>query len=230
MHSVPMSLQRRTLWLITFSIAMGYLEAAVVVYLRYLYYPSGFEFPLVVMSAEAGVVEILREAATVIMLLAIGILTGYNARQRLAYFLISFAVWDLFYYVFLKLTLDWPASFFTWDILFLIPAPWVGPVLSPIIVCALMLALAFTILKNERRQVMYSLNWQEWALILTGSLVVVIAWMRDYITYSGRVSDSPDRAMTVLASYVPSHFSWPLFMGGVLLIALGNLSLYRRSR
>jgi hypothetical protein len=34
------------IWLAVFSMAMGYLESAVVVYLRKLYYPDGFKFPL----------------------------------------------------------------------------------------------------------------------------------------------------------------------------------------
>lgn len=223
-----MSLRNRILWLIAFSIAMGYLEAAVVVYLRYLYYPEGFRFPLVVLSPEVGLVEIFREAATVIMLLGVGILAGYNARQRLAFFLMAFAIWDLFYYVFLKLTLGWPESFLTWDILFLIPAPWVGPVLSPVLVCFTMLALATVILLNERVGLSRGLNWRHWLFIVSGSLVIVINWMWDYIVYSGRISDSPDKALEVLSSYVPVHFNWWMFGFGEALIIMG-IALYYKS-
>ena len=37
--------------LLLYAVAMGYLEAAVVVYLRAIYYPEGFSFPLKPMDA-----------------------------------------------------------------------------------------------------------------------------------------------------------------------------------
>jgi len=79
------SLRKQLLWLIFFSVAMGFLETAVVVYLRLLYYPKGFEFPLVALSDKVAVVEILREAATVVMLAGVGFLTGKNLPQRIAF-------------------------------------------------------------------------------------------------------------------------------------------------
>jgi hypothetical protein len=224
-----MSLIKRTLWLIAFSIAMGFLETAVVVYLRLLYYPQGFGFPLVILSPEVGIVEILREAATVIMLLGVGILAGDTSRQRLAFFIMAFAIWDLFYYVFLKVFLDWPESLFTWDILFLIPAPWVGPVLSPVLVCFAMLAFSFILLRNDYRGVPTDIGRRNWILILVGCLVIVTAWMWDYVKYSGRISDSPSKAMEVLATYVPQQFDWWLFGAGELLILVGLILYYKRS-
>jgi uncharacterized membrane protein len=225
-----MSLLNRTLWLITFSIAMGFLETAVVVYLRLLYYPHGFGFPLVVLSPEVGIVEILREAATVIMLLGVGVLTGTTPRQRLAYFIMAFAIWDLFYYVFLKVFLDWPESFLTWDILFLIPAPWVGPVLSPVLVCLAMLAFSIILLRNDYRGVPTRIGRRNWFFILMGCLVIVISWMWDYVAYSGRISDAPDKAMEVLATYVPQQFNWWLFGIGEMLILLGLYLYWKKSR
>ena len=226
----PQNLKHRIIWLIFFSIAMGFLETAVVVYLRLLYYPEGFDFPLVVMGPSVGLVEILREAATVIMLLGVGVLAGINARQRFAFFLLSFAIWDLFYYIFLKIFLDWPASVFTWDILFLIPAPWVGPVLSPVIICFTMIALTSIILYNEKHQAPKYLTWQHWSLLIAGSLIVIASWMWDYIAYSGRITDSPENALEVLASYVPETFNWWIFGVGEGLIVLGIWLYYRRSR
>ena len=223
-----MSLFSRTLWLLAFSMSMGFLEAAVVVYLRLLYYPQGFGFPLVVLSPAVGIVEIFREAATIIMLLGIGVLAGHNARQRLAFFLMSFAVWDLFYYVFLKLTLGWPESFLTWDILFLIPAPWVGPVLSPLIICFTMLGFSAIILRNEKLGISYRLNWEHWSFLISGSLIIILAWMWDYIAYSGRFSDAPDKALQVLSTYVPVYFNWWMFSVGEIVIVTG-IALYYRS-
>jgi hypothetical protein len=206
---------------------MGFLEAAVVVYLRELYYPNGFAFPLVVLGPKVGIVEILREAATLVMLLSIAFLTGHNNRQRFAYFLIAFAVWDSFYYIFLKLFLDWPASFLTWDILFLIPAPWVGPVLSPLIACTTMLVLAWIILRNEIQGITRRLEWVHWLLLVVGSLVIVGVWMWDYISLSGGLSASPEQALAVLSTHVPSTFNWWAFSAGEGLI-LAGIVLYAK--
>ena len=105
------------------SIAMGFLECAVVIYMREILYPGGFEFPLAAIEGDLALTEILREAATMVMLLAIGLMAGRNRSERFAWFLYSFAVWDIFYYVFLKILIGWPSSLLTWDILFLIPMP-----------------------------------------------------------------------------------------------------------
>jgi hypothetical protein len=223
------SLRKQLLWLIFFSVAMGFLETAVVVYLRLLYYPKGFEFPLVALSDKVAVVEILREAATVVMLAGVGFLTGKNLPQRIAFFLLAFSIWDLFYYVFLKLILDWPSSLLTWDILFLIPAPWVGPVLSAVIASFTMILLAAAILQKEFLSRSQKINRREWALLTVGSFIVILSWMWDYIKYSGRVADVSRSALETLSSYVPYQFNWWLFgFGEVFFFAA--IFLYSRKR
>ncbi len=222
-------LRKQLLWLIVFSIAMGFLETAVVVYLRLLYYPKGFEFPLVALSNGVAVVEILREAATVVMLVGVGVLAGKNLPQRIASFLLAFAIWDLFYYVFLKLILDWPASLLTWDILFLIPAPWVGPVLSAVIASFTMILLAAVILQKEFHHRSQKINRQELVLLTIGSLVVILSWMWDYIKYSGRVADVSRKALETLSTYVPDHFNWWLFGVGEVFFLMA-IFLYSRKQ
>jgi len=100
-----------------FAIAMAYLEAVVVVYLRELYYPDGFHFPLILIPAEIAWIEIGREAATIVMLWMVATLAAKNFRQKFAWFIFNFAVWDIFYYVWLKVMLDWPQSWlaFRWS-------------------------------------------------------------------------------------------------------------------
>jgi hypothetical protein len=110
-----------------FAIAMAWVESAVVFYLRTMidriepYQPN----PL----PEFGGLEkaeLTRELATLVMLAAVGWLAGRNWRSRMGYFLVAFGVWDIFYYVFLKVLTGWPRSLLDWDILFLIPLPWWG--------------------------------------------------------------------------------------------------------
>ncbi len=138
-------------WVVVFSIAMGYLEAAVVVYLRELYYPEGFDFPLKEMDMGIIVTELFREAATMIMLLSIGFLAAKRKIERLAYFVLPFAIWDIFYYVFLKVALGWPESLLTWDILFMLPVTWVGPVICPVInsLTMILLCMQFSIIQAK---------------------------------------------------------------------------------
>ena len=79
-------------------------------------------------------IEIGREAATLIMLLGVAMLAGADRWERFLAFCLSFGVWDIFYYAWLWIFVRWPASLFTWDLLFLIPVPWIGPVLAPVLV------------------------------------------------------------------------------------------------
>ena len=139
------NLIKKIIWITIFSIAMAFVEAAVVVYLRAIYYPEGFAFPLTPRTDTIIGVELLREFATILMLLSIAVLTGRRGWERFAYFLFCFGIWDIFYYIWLKLLLDWPSSIFEWDILFLIPLPWIGPVIAPVFLSMLMIIFGFSI-------------------------------------------------------------------------------------
>jgi hypothetical protein len=222
-----LNFKRLFIWLTLFSIAMGYLETAVVVYLRAIYYPHGFGFPLVNMNTSIALTELGREAATIIMLAGIGILTGKNPTQRFAMFLYSFAIWDIFYYVFLKMILNWPESLFTWDILFLIPLPWVGPVICPCIISLSMILLAVLLVYFNNKNPDLNVNAKEWLLFITGSLVVIFSFVLDCYKcihlYKGEVLDA-------IAQYVPLHFDWWIFWLGEFLILTAIFMFYFRSK
>jgi hypothetical protein len=89
------------------------------------------------------VIEITREFSTLLMLFSVAWISGRNFLQQLSVFLFLFGIWDIFYYVALKIFLDWPGSFLTWDLLFLIPITWLGPVLAPVICSVVMILTAF---------------------------------------------------------------------------------------
>jgi len=127
-------MRRHLTWLTTYAVAMAYVESAAVVYLRGIYYPHGFEFPLTPMSPSMAAIEIGREAAPIVMLLGVAALAGEDRWERFLAFCFSFGVWDLFYYGWLWTFIRWPPSLFTWDVLFLIPVPWAGPVLAPVLI------------------------------------------------------------------------------------------------
>ena len=143
-----MSLKHKIIIITTFAIAMGFLEAAVVVYMREILYPAGFEFPLSPIPVNLALTELFRELATMIMLLSIGFLAARRFSTGFAWFIYSFAIWDIFYYVFLWAILGWPESLMTWDVLFLIPTTWTGPVLAPLVLSLTMILLAMIILQK----------------------------------------------------------------------------------
>ncbi len=224
------AMQKQLMWLVLFSIAMGFLESAVVVYLRQLYYPSGFRFPLTIMDVHVFVTELLREAATLIMLVGVAVLGASPPRQRFAFFLIAFAVWDIFYYVFLKVLLDWPESLLTWDILFLLPVPWVGPVLAPCIVSLTMTLLAVVILQGDIQLKPVKIGLLEWSLLGSGSLVLLVSWTWDYVIMFGPGIPTAEQSISFFATYVPQYYSWWVFGLGELLLLSAIYSLYRRTR
>jgi hypothetical protein len=216
-------------WLTLFSIAMGYLETAVVVYMRKLYYPDGFKFPLVPISPDIAGTEFWREAATIIMLIAIGILAGKNASQRFVFFLYAFAVWDIFYYVFLYVILSWPSSLFTWDILFIIPFPWIGPVICPCLVSLTMIALMISTIYWQLKGKSGKLSSFEKLILASGCLVVIISFIWDYLSFVHN-HHSAKSSFTLAhnkelfsegAGYIPQEFSWMMFWCGEIMIAGG---------
>lgn len=212
-------------WLTLFSIAMGFMETAVVVDLRELYYPKGFDFPLMPIAPKIALTEFLREAATIIMLAGIGILAGKNKMQRLAFFIYAFAIWDIFYYVFLKLLLDWPESLLTWDILFLIPIPWVGPVLAPCIVSLTMIVLAAAIVILQKKEYTVYFSWKEYTLLLLGCQVIIGSFLWDYIeahtTSQIWFPSSETELLKDMTNYIPQAYNWWIFWTGELMLAYG---------
>ena len=230
------SLRRTLIWSSIFSVAMGYLEAAVVIYLRRLYYPDGFAFPLVPITPDIGMIEFLREAATIIMLLGIAVIAGRNTAQRFALFIFCFAVWDIFYYVFLKVFDGWPASLLTWDILFIIPVPWVGPVLAPCLVSLTMIVLTLVIIFAAEKDQHVRIGWLSWVLIIIGALDIILSFTIDYYSYvmaNGHSAWKPTDDLGLfydIAHYVPQSFDWRIFLLGEFLILGAIVNIFIQIR
>lgn len=161
--------------IVLFGIAFGLVEAMVVIYLRQVLTTSSHDIfmhakdlgtkamlislgfvvflkPEVLSFWDTLHLELFREAATIIMLLTLSYVAGKAWRERFAYFLLSFAVWDIFYYIWLHLFIGWPKSLFDVDILFLIPVPWVAPVVVPIFISIIMILFSVVLLKYDFRR------------------------------------------------------------------------------
>jgi len=154
---------RQLLFATFFALAFGFVEAAVVIYLRAAtgllpgyagtlsevqrmgrgtaLYPAAItQFPQSLLT-----VEVLREGATIVMLVSFAMLAAARARERSAVFLWTFALWDIGYYAGLWATIRWPSSLTDPDVLFLIPVPWVAQVWFPLLVSVLaLIAVGFS--------------------------------------------------------------------------------------
>lgn len=177
-----------------FACAMAYLESAVVVYLRMLYYPEGFEIILKPMPLRVYLVELGREAATMVMLFVLARLAFRSFWMRFSTFLYLFAVWDIFYYVWLFVFIHWPQSLTTWDILFLIPVAWIGPVWSPLLVSLNFILASIILNVMFRRGIVLRSRWYHWIVAIAGACMI-------FYSYVDRVPD-------LLKGISPTTYSW----------------------
>jgi hypothetical protein len=221
-------------WLTVFAVAMGFMESSVVIYLRSIYYPEGFAFPLKLIDPHIAFTEIIREVGTILMLISVAIFTGRNRTEKLGNFIYTFAVWDIFYYIFLKIILDWPASLFTWDVLFLIPTTWVGPVLAPIILSLVMIVFSISISIASNKYPKPEITKLNWTLLIVGSLIIIISFTLDYSLFlfkefSVRELFSGDMNLELIeyaTRYTPRRFFWLVYIFGTfsILVAIFRYS------
>jgi hypothetical protein len=161
------------------------------------------------------IAEIGREAATILMLAAIALAVARDAGEWAAVFVFTFGVWDIVFYASLKLLLDWPASLFTWDILFLIPVPWSGPVLAPVLVSLAMIAAAVFHLWARAQDKPVRIGAAHWRGILAGAFVIIVSFAMDY--------------RHIMAGGMPHEFNWSVFLVGMLLGLGSYLHAARKS-
>jgi hypothetical protein len=215
-------------WVTFFAVSMGFFESSVVIYIRQIVYPGGFVFPLQPLPKNLLTTEVLREAFSLLMLLSVGILAGRSAITKFAWFIYSFAVWDIFYYIFLKILTGWPESFMTTDILFLLPVIWVGPVVSPLILSLIMILFALLIhyFSSIHRQV--QLKIREILFLTAGALVIVISFTEDYArfifknySFEGIRKLTSESLLQLSFKYYPGNFDWIAFAIGVIFILAG---------
>jgi hypothetical protein len=215
----PGSFRATAVVVIALGAAMGYLEAVVVVYLRAalglveltptpILDPAGFE--------AYAAMEIAREAATLVMIAAVGWLAGRSWVERLAWAAVVFGTWDIAYYVGLWVTIDWPPALDTWDLLFLIPVPWVGPVWAPLVVSMALIGCGLAAAQRIRAGRPVQVGRLEVALALAGGALVILSFLPD--------------AARVLDGDAAPWSTWPLFwLGMALAVVAAALALSGRA-
>jgi hypothetical protein len=199
--------------LVAFAVAMAFVEAAVVVYLREII-GGGPLFPMKEIPATLLIVEVGREAATIVMLLSVAFLSFRGEARRMGAFLLLFAVWDVFYYLWLRVTIGWPAGVADWDVLFLIPLPWVGPVWSVLLICAGMLVFSILFLQAPE-DARFTPDLRGWACGLAGMVTVVATYILEWVKIG-------------YGTGVPSRFSFLPFLAGLALLGISGWITWRK--
>ena len=203
-----------------FAIAMAYLESAVVVYLREaLGVGTGDVFPIDLeseLSGRLGWIEVGREAATLLMIGGIGWVAGRTGLERLAWAAVVFGIWDIGYYFWLWAFSGWPESPLTWDLLFLIPAPWAGPVWAPMAVSLALVGFGLAMAGRYRAGLAPTTGWWPLAGLVVGGAVVVVSFLTN--------------ATLVLDAGVPADFAWPIFATGMGMGIGSALAILRSAR
>ena len=206
--------------LVLFGVSFGYVEAAVVADLRAVYDPihrrhhpdvdGGSLLPILTLEQlrAAGEqplrllgIELVREAATLLMLAAVALAATRRPSTWLAAFVLIFGLWDIFFYAFLKVLIDWPASLLDWDLLFLLPVPWASPVLAPVGVAVVMMLAGSLVLVREGSGRPTTHRPADWAAIFLGGLVLIVAFCWDW--------------RNILAGGTPNPFRWDIYTLGL---------------
>ncbi len=215
------AMQTRNLgWVALFAAAMAYIEAATVVYLRRVFGIVDLVRDFSPMDPLIARVELGRELATLLMILAVGWAAGKSRQSRLGFAFFAFGLWDILYYAWLRVFLGWPASLLTVDILFLVPLPWWGPVLAPVLVALLCAGGGALAVRADDLGRALRPRLPEWLAVAAGAAAVLYAFMADAL------AALPADAET-LNLLRPTPFQWPVYFAG---LALMTWSVWRVTR
>lgn len=207
-------MQAKNLWHVgLFAIAMAYLESAVVVYLRRIYGISDLILSLPPFDPQIGAIEAGRELATLVMLLTVGWVAGRKFQSRLGFAVFAFGVWDIFYYTWLRVFIGWPQTLLDPDLLFLLPLPWWGPVLAPVLVALLMVMVGTILTRKDARGLDVRPTFLDWSTLIAGVTIVLYTFMSDAL------AALPADAQT-LSQLHPSEFNWPVYLVGFTMLVL----------
>jgi hypothetical protein len=201
---------------IVFATAMAYMESAVVVYLqRALGIDPNHLFPLQNgdLVGSLAAIEVGREMATMVMLIAIGLMVGRRWVDRLAWTSVAFGVWDIGYYFWLWVFVGWPHSAATWDVLFLIPVPWAGPVWAPIVVSAALVGFGLEAARRTADGWVPQVSLSRVGAAIAGGVIVVASF----------VGNAP----ALLAGDMPGWFPWPVFVAGMAVASWAAVASFR---
>jgi hypothetical protein len=198
-----------------YAAAMGFLEAICVVYLRQLIDFSNPNIIDALAIIKRFPIEHVREACTLIMLFTMAWAAGFNWRVRTANFFYMFGLWDIIYYLGLKIFDQWPSSLLEWDCLFLIPKPWYGPVLAPILISCYFILFCYLVMIYEysKLKIIFSIP------VILSQIIAFIFWYYSFVKDSNHIISN---------GYTGITYSWFYFICGLITGILGIWILIKR--
>ena len=210
-----------------YAVAMAYVESAAVLYLRTILGgidPVGPRHPPLVPLPDFAWIEIGREAATIVMLAAVGYLAASSLVGRIGAFAVAMGIWDIFYYVFLWLFAGWPPSPLAPDVLFLIPLPWWGPVISPILAAGVIVVAGAAAMARELGDGCPKPHWRDVATVLLGAGLCLQAFMANALAVL------PNGGLEAAYYARGGPFPWPVYAAGLLVGSAGLVRSLTRAK
>ena len=205
------------LGLVLLAVSFAVVEAAIVTAYRSLLDPQGERFPLLPLPGSLAGLERVREAATLLLLIAAARLVYRRAVPATATFFFLFGIWDVAYYATLRCSLGWPRHGSDWDLLFLLPVPWLGPVVAPLVVSCVLVVVGSLVLRHESRRGPFRL----------GRLHLLAAALGGALCLWSFVAAPSGRALAAL----PTRYPWEwLLLGLALGLAAFSHALWRNRR
>ena len=128
-----------------------------------------------------------------------------NALQKFCFFVIAFGIWDIFYYIWLWVMVGWPESLMTWDLLFFVPLPWVGPVITPVLIALTMAIAGSLIIYYEEKGCMIAWRWYDWVIELGCGSLMIVAFCWDWKNIIRLPGGVPYTG-------IPNPFAWWLYL------------------
>lgn len=208
-------MSKRLFYILITIAAFAYIEAAIVIYLRHIYYPEGFHFPLRRHYDYVLTVEVIRELATLVILITLSLLFSKKFWSGFGYFLYMFGLWDIFFYIWLKAAINWPPSIFEWDVLFLLPMPWLGPVIAPVSLSVIMIVIGMLILRLFEKGYDFKPRLIHWVPVLLGCGFILYSFMNDWDA--------------MFFEKYPEPYRYELLITGEVLLIFPFILLYKKS-
>ncbi len=205
--------------LLILGIAFGVIEGSVAIYLRPILSSGKADFAIRVIQPEILTdiqrtvikTEIDREIATIVLIAAAAAVSAASIMHWFSYFVFTFAVWDIFYYIWMSFRIGWPKSLFDWDILFLIPRMWFAPVIVPVIISCF--GIVFSVIALRGLDISKKLDVRFYHLVPVS--MALILWLVSFLNKSVK-------GMTAF----PESYSWVLFVLGVICALFGGVVMY----
>jgi len=196
-------MKKKLSYLTLFAISFAFVIGVTVYYFRLHFYAPQFSFPINWKEGLPFYTLFGRQLASLMVIFLLAWLSGKNLKQKIAAFLYVFGVWDIFYYLSLYIICRWPNSFLTNDLLFVIPLPWTGPVLAPMVVSLVLISLGVTLFFLDKKSMQLNSPFILWVFeIVSGGFIVLSFLWNFQAVYQGEV---------------PTPFPWFLFISGLIL-------------